>query len=242
MRKIVKLSIMELSKMFKTKGIYIGLLLAIGIATAIGIEAYFYPDMFDTSNVTAFYVVVTNIIIMVYSAKSFGDEFQLKISTQIFTSKLTREQVIIYKFISLLLLSFILVFIETVVFSVFKYILPGELTLEIVIQHMVQELFSFTVYTCVVSTFSILVSLVNFSTTSTLIASFGGFLILPNLLRLVIQKYPELEAIIQMIPFLSADELIASNQIGIMSLIILILCSITFFVMSIICIENKDLR
>ena len=106
--KFLKLSLMELKKIFKAKGVYIGILIAVMFAVAIGIQAKISPASFNSNHVFSFFSSIANLVLIVYGAKSLADEFQIKTSTQLFTSKQSRATILLVKVMSIVLLSVIL--------------------------------------------------------------------------------------------------------------------------------------
>ncbi|PRR83235.1 ABC transporter permease [Clostridium vincentii] len=242
MIKLFKLSVLELQKIFKTKGIYLGIVIAMLFSIAIGIQAKIAPESFNSKHVMSFFSTISNLVFMVYASKSLGDEFQLKTSTQLFTSKQSRVTIILSKILSIILLSLVMAIISAVIIILFKFVLKEQLTVTIVLSDLWVQIYTFAVYAFVVSTFAILVTTITLNTTSTIVTTLGAFFIAPSIIAMIIDKFPEFENELKLIPFYSADSLTAYHNVGLFGVILIIAFGIIVLISNIMLIKNMDLR
>lgn len=242
MLQVVNLSVLESRKIFKRRGIYIGLLLSILFASAIGYQAMLTPKTFNIRHVNAFFASVATIIIFIYSAKALGDEFDLKTSTQVFTSKVSRVKIVLSKLLSILVVGAILGVLNTVVSTVFKVALHDSVTLNVVLSDLWTNLYLYLIYSFVVGSFAFIISAIYLTSISGIVANFVGFMILPNVISLISSKMPSLDWITNRIPFYAADNMISSRVYGPYEIISLIVSGIIFITIAAIIVAKKDLR
>lgn len=240
--KMIKLSILELKKLFKSKGIYIGILIAIAFAVAIGLQAKAAPQSFNSKHVFSFFGSISNLVLIVFASKSLADEFQLKTSTQIFTSKRSRSEIMICKVLSIVLLSLIMAIIGSALLIGFKVFLGESMSISIALKDIWTEIYTFVAYSFVVSTFAVLVSAINFNTTSTIVTSLAAFWIAPNIISMFTSRYEKLEKIFKFIPFYSADSLTSYHNVEAMAVLSTMAFGVIFLIASVATINNKDLR
>lgn len=240
--KMIKLSILELKKLFKSKGIYIGILIAIAFAVAIGLQAKAAPQSFNSKHVFSFYGCISNLVLIVFASKSLADEFQLKTSTQIFTGKRSRVEIIVGKVLSLVLLSLIIAIIGSILLIGFKVFLGEEMSIIIAIKDIWTEIYTFVVYAFVVGSFAVLVASINFNTTSTIVTNLAAFWIAPNVINMLTSRYEKLEKVFSYIPFYSADSLTSYHNVQTMAVISIIAFGCVFLIAASITINKKDLR
>ncbi len=240
--KMIKLSFLELKKIFKNKGIYIGILIAIAFAVIIGLQAKAAPKSFNSKHVFSFYGCISNLVLIVFAAKSLADEFQLKTSTQIFTSKRSRTEIVISKVLSIVLLSLIIAVIGSIILIGFKIFLGEAMSINIALKDIWTEVYTFVVYAFVVSSFAVLVAVINLNTTSTIVMNFVAFWIAPNVISMFTSRYAKLEKIFNYIPFYSADSLTSYHNVQVMAVISIIAFGFIFLIASTITINKKDLR
>lgn len=236
------LSTLELKKIFKNKGIYIGILLSSIFAIAIGMQAKISPTSFSSKHVFSFFASIANLVVIVYASKSLGDEFQLKTSTQLFTSKQSRANILISKALSLTLLAVILGIISAAILITFKFILNEPMTLQIGLNDLWIQIFTFVIYAFVVGTFASLITTINFNTTSTLVTTLSAFWIAPNIISMLIEKFPQAANILRMLPFYSADSLTSYHSVDSIGIIVLIAFGFIVFASNIKLISKMDLR
>ena len=237
-----KLSLLELKKIFMNKGIYCGILIACAFSIAIGMQARVAPDSFNSKHVFSFFASIANLVLIVYASKSLGDEFQLKTSTQLFTSSQSRVKILAGKILSLILLAVILGIISGAILVVFKFILKEEISLMIGLRDIWTQIYTYSIYAFVIGSFSLLVTTFNFNTTSTMVTTLGVFWIAPNIISLVIDRFPQAETLLRMLPFYSADALTSYHDITITALAILIIFGAAVFVSNVKIISKVDLR
>ena len=202
MNKLLKLSILEFRKMFKTTGIYIGIMIAIAFSVAIGIQARLAPEAFNSKHVFSFFSSIANLVLIVFAAKSLGDEFQLKTSTQLFTSKQPRALILLSRVLSIVFLGLVMAAISSGILITFKLLLNEPMTFSIALKDIWIQTYTFVVYAFVISTFAVLVTTVTLNTTTTMVTTLGAFWIAPNIISMIINKYPQYEKFLNLIPFL----------------------------------------
>lgn len=242
MLQVVNLSVLESRKIFKRRGIYIGLLLSILFASAIGYQATLTPKTFNIRHVNAFFANVATILLFIYSAKALGDEFDLKTSTQVFTSKVSRLKIVISKLLSILVLGVILGIVNTVVSSVFKVALHDSLTLNVVLNDLWINLYLYLIYSFVIGSFAFIITSIYLTSISGIVGNFVGFMILPNVIALISAKVPSLDWITNRIPFYAADNMISNRVYGPYEIMSLIVSGIIFITIAAIVVAKKDLR
>ena len=240
--KFLKLSLMELKKIFKAKGVYIGILIAVMFAVAIGIQAKISPASFNSNHVFSFFSSIANLVLIVYGAKSLADEFQIKTSTQLFTSKQSRATILLVKVMSIVLLSVILSVIGAILLITFKYILSEPLTIKIALKDLWVELYTFVIYGFVVSAFGSFVTMFTLNTATSIISTIAAFFIGPNIIAMIMDRYPDLVKILEIIPFYSADCLTSYHNVGILGVLVLILFGFIMFLTNTILMSKQDLR
>lgn len=240
--KMIKLSFLELKKIFKNKGIYIGILIAIAFAVSIGLQAKAAPQSFNSKHVFSFYGCISNLVLIIFAAKSLADEFQLKTSTQIFTSKRSRTEIVVSKVLSIVLLSLIIAVIGSIILIGFKIFLGEAMSINIALKDIWTEVYTFVVYAFVVSSFAVLVAVINLNTTSTIVMNFVAFWIAPNVISMFTNRYAKLEKVFNYIPFYSADSLTSYHNVQVMAVISIIAFGFIFLIASTITINKKDLR
>lgn len=242
MLQVVNLSFLESKKIFKRRGIYIGIFLCILFASAIGYQAMLTPKNFGITHVNAFFASIATIVLFIYSAKTLGDEFDFKTSTQIFTSKVSRVKMIFAKLLSILTIGVILALANTVVSSIFKVALNQSLTLNVLINDLWVNLYIYLIYSFVVGSFTLIISSICLTSISGIIGSIGAFMLGPSVISLISSKAPSLDWITNRIPFYAADRMISSRVYGTYEVISLIVSGIIFITISCIIISKKDLR
>lgn len=236
--KFLKLSLMELKKIFKAKGVYIGILIAVMFAVAIGIQAKISPASFNSNHVFSFFSSIANLVLIVYGAKSLADEFQIKTSTQLFTSKQSRATILLVKVMSIVLLSVI----GAILLITFKYILSEPLTIKIALKDLWVELYTFVIYGFVVSAFGSFVTMFTLNTATSMISTIAAFFIGPNIIAMIMDRYPDLVKILEIIPFYSADCLTSYHNVGILGVLVLILFGFIMLLTNTILMSKQDLR
>ena len=237
-----KLALVELKKIFINKGIYIGIIIASLFSIIIGIQAKAAPESFNSKHVFSFFASIANLILIIYASKSLGDEFQLKTSTQLFTSSQSRGRILVGKMLSLIFLALILGIISAAILVPFKVILGEEMTFMIAINDVWTQIYTYVVYAFVVGSFALLVTTFNFNTTSTIVTTLAAFWIAPNIISLVIDRFPQTEKVLSMVPFCSADALTSYHSTTALTLAVLIVFGIVLFETNIKIINKIDLR
>lgn len=237
-----KLSLLELKKIFMNKGIYAGILIASMFSIIIGMQAKVAPDAFNSKHVFSFFASIANLVLIVFASKSLGDEFQLKTSTQLFTSRQSRMKILGGKILSLMFLSAILAVISGVILIAFKFILKEDISLMIAIKDMGTQLFSYGLYAFVIGSFALCVTTVNFNTTSTMVTTLSAFWIAPNIISLLIDRFPQGEKLFRLLPFYSADALTSYHDFTAVAVAILAAFGLAVFASNLKLISKIDLR
>ncbi len=242
MGKFLKMSVMELGKIFRTKGIYIGIFIAMLFSTAIGIQAKITPQTFNSTHVYSFFSSICNLVLIVYGAKSLADEFQMKTSTQLFTSKQSRTKILLIKNMSMIFLALILAVIGTVILEVFKVVLGDNISASIVLRDLWTEVYTFVLYAFVISTFASFVTILSLNTTTAIVGTLAAFFLAPNIISMMMNKFPKMIKVLEIVPFYSADSLTNYHNVGTTGIIILVFFGVAFLLANITIMNRLDLR
>lgn len=97
MKEISILTTLEYKRMFKKKGIYIGVLIATLYALAIAINALSYPAEYSSVYIHSFFSNIAALVILIYSANILSEDFKYKTANIIFTNGYSRYQVVLAK-------------------------------------------------------------------------------------------------------------------------------------------------
>lgn len=100
MKRTISITLLELVKLLEKKEFPLGLIMVLVMSGGMTYGAYAFPDSFGVQNVIAFFGNFSSILLMFLSAKSLGEEFDLKTATFVFTSRSSRIQIIIAKIVS----------------------------------------------------------------------------------------------------------------------------------------------
>lgn len=241
MKRVIDVSLLELVKVLKKAEFMYGLLGlgVLGLGMAYG--AYMYPDSFGAENVIGFYGNFAGFLIMYLSAKSLGEEFDLKTATFVFTSRSTRGKIIIAKMISLILASAIVGLCGGVIYDVSIIICREPWTMSILSLNLLKTVFDYIIYGFGLGALGILLTCVHTSTITSFVYLVILFWMFPGILDLIAHKLSFVGAAMDYMVFCLANEVIMNQNDCLKNILVFIVSGFIFMIMSVEILRKKDL-
>lgn len=243
MNKVLKLSVLELKKIFKTPIIYIALVLCITAAGMIGNVALQNPESFQVRHVQAFFCNVAEFVIFIYAAKSLGDDYRYGTTTYLFSKSIySRFQIVLSKFTSILYLSSILGILNGICTTTFNLVAKSDITASGMLQDVFRSIAIFNIYTVCVASFMILITICFSNMIPAIIIYFPVFLIFPQIADMLIVKWENIRGLVEFIPFYIASSVLIFQEIEFKKIIVLLVSGILFLFLSRVIINRVNLK
>ncbi|KZZ84921.1 ABC transporter permease [Bacillus sp. SJS] len=234
------LAVLETKKLMRKPSIYLGVILASLFSCAIAYVAFLNPESFGKRNVYAFFADIAQYVLIVFAAKSLGDEFQFKTSAILFTNRYSRMEILFSKIVSLLGLGLLMGLVSGMIGVIFLGVM-GELTALHAVLELTGVIGRYLVYTFCVGSFVLLWTVLSSHTIASLFSAIGFFFLLPAVIGMAVSKFSGLVRAVEYIPFYSASNVIhqpAWNQAEVTGLI---LSGMIFAALAVYFLNRKDL-
>lgn len=191
------------------------------------------------------FIRATEFCMLLLFSKILGSEFEYKTSKYIFTSSLTRLQVMIVKLITIVGLSLLLCFIYNLTVLVIGIFNKEEMALSQLFMDINYSVLHFLLYGLCLGTFILLISTITFSSVFSFLITYvfyGGMI--QSLILLVGEKHRNeiIRELVQNTPFYIATYGFQNQSYTNYEMVLLLVSSILTFIIACIIIEKRDLR
>ncbi|ACM60212.1 ABC-2 type transport system permease protein [Caldicellulosiruptor bescii] len=238
MKMVIRMSIAEIVKILRMRSFIVFLLLIVS-TLVIQVNNVF---RIDTKNLLLALMSITILYWLAYIACA---DYEYKTHKFLFTGKLSRSQIILYKMLSIFFLALIFNFIYFFIYTISSVIESESITIKISLKEILLSLSSFLIYFISVGSFSILVGTISLNFAITLLLSYICFNdFISNLISLLASKckIDLIRNIMKYNPFGLAIKIFYTQKFSELEFLSLILYSIISLLITIVVINKKDLR
>lgn len=241
MRNFLTIAYLESKKMTNKKIIWGGILAASLFSIAIGVQGYFHPENFGLTHVKAFFASIGSLVVYYFSSRCLGEEFDLKTSTMIFTSKVSRAKLYFAKVTSMLFIAVLMAVLTTLITASIGYLYGESEDVIGIVKLFLIMAGVYLLYVFAVGSFALFVTTLTGSSIVTLFTVVVVFSFVPSFLGVIAAKSEVLKAVMGYIPFYTANSFVNYHSGGVPAVVGLAVGGIIFLLMSILIIRNKDL-
>lgn len=202
-----------------------------------------YENMPEKTSIV--FIRATEFCMLLLFSRILGGEFEYKTSKYIFTSSLTRLQVMIVKLITIVGLSLLLCFIYNLTVLVIQIFNTEEIVLSQLLMNINYSILHFLLYGLCLGTFILLISTITFSSVFSFLITYvfyGGMI--QSLILLVGEKHRNeiIRELVQNTPFYIATYGFHNQSYTNYEMVLLLVSSILTFIIACLIIEKRDLR
>ena len=230
----------ELKKIILRPYIYIGILIASALAVGVANEVLNQSEIFSIIHVNSLFAGVAEFIIYIYAAKALGDEFQFRTSTTIFSSNISRNQLVDIKVLSIVIVAIMLAMISGIISVSTLIIGSNQVVMSQILDLLLKVFLIYTVYGFCLATYTLFLTIIAKSTLVGMVASMTSFWIGQMILDAVAIKLPSLINVIRYIPYYSASRALGFHEFNMNVILGMLLFSIIFLTLSKITLKKMD--
>ena len=241
MKKMARITMLELSKLVKKKEFFVGILLILIMGCGMTYGAYVFPNSFGVRNVIAFYGNFASILIMFLGAKSLGEEFDLRTATFVFTARSSRPMIIVSKIVSVALANVIIGLVGGILYSAALVICGQPWTLVSLLGVVGKECLIYLIYGFAIGAVALMITVIHNTTITPFIYLICLFWIMPNLLQMIGQKIKFIGKILDYVVFCIADQFLMYQDWSAKNIVVFVITGMIFAMVAIGILEKKDL-
>jgi ABC-type transport system involved in multi-copper enzyme maturation permease subunit len=231
----------ELKKTILQPYIYIGILIASALAVGVANEVINQSVVFSIIHVNSLFASIAELIICIYAAKAFGDDFQFKTSTTIFSSSTSRNQLVSIKVLSIVIMVMLLAMISGIISVSTLIIASNQVVVSQILKLLLKVLLIYMVYGFCLATYTLFLTIIARSTLVGMIASMASFWIGQMILGGIAIKFPSLMNVIRCIPYYSASRALEFHEFGEKEVLGILLFGIVFLILSKVTLRKMDI-
>ncbi|WP_061860242.1 ABC transporter permease [Priestia megaterium] len=245
MSNIVKLSRLETEYILKSKGFLFSILAVIVYTLAIMFSwdnSHGFLKQISFRIYYSFYADIAYYIVITLAALSLSKEFAFKTSRIIFTSSLSRNQILITKMISLFIVSLFIALLHQVLGNILLIIADNTRSVAISIQSAINTACIYTIFTFFVGSFAFFITTLTYSRMWTLIIVILTF-ILERQIRAIIMIFrgDTYTNFLNQTPFAIATKAFQYNTLNFSGSIILFISSAFLFGVTAFILTKKEI-
>ena len=241
MKKTIRITFLELAKILKKREFLSGLIMVLVMGGGMTYGAYAFPDSFGVHNVIAFFGNFSSILIMILAAKSLGEEFDLKTSTFVFTSRSSRLQIITAKIMSVTLAGMLIGLCGGILYDIAWIICKQPWTVSVLFGIIGKEILIYMVYGFDIGATAVMITCFLNTTITPFIYLIVLFWVMPSILQMIGQKIAALEKILDYVLFCISDEFLMYQVWSIKNIAVFIVTGIAFSIVGMTILQKKDL-
>ena len=241
MKKTIRITFLELAKILKKREFLSGLIMVLVMGGGMTYGAYAFPDSFGVHNVIAFFGNFSSILIMFLAAKSLGEEFDLKTSTFVFTSRSSRLQIITAKIMSVTLAGMLIGLCGGILYDIAWIICKQPWTVSVLFGIIGKEILIYMVYGFDIGATAVMITCFLNTTITPFIYLIVLFWVMPSILQMIGQKIAALEKILDYVLFCISDEFLMYQVWSIKNIAVFIVTGIAFSIVGMTILQKKDL-
>lgn len=241
MKKTMDITLLELVKLLKKKEFLIGMIMVLVMGGGMTYSAYAFPDSFGVHNVIAFFGNFSNILIMFLSAKSLGEEFDLKTATFVFTSRSSRIQIIVAKIMSVALVGILIGLCGGILYDAALIICKQPWTASVLLGIIGKEILIYMIYGFAIAATAVMITCFHNTTITPFIYLVVLFWIMPSVLQMIGEKIVELGKIMDYVLFCISDEFLLYQVWSVKNIVVFIVTGVVFSMIGVTALQKKDL-
>lgn len=241
MKKTISITRLELTKLLKKREFPLGLIMVLVMGGGMTYGAYMSPDSFGVHNVIAFFGNFSSILIMFLAAKSLGEEFDLKTSTFVFTSRSSRIQIITAKIISVSLANMVIGLCGGILYDIALVICKQPWTPAMLLETIGKEILIYMIYGFSIGATAVMLTCFYHTTITPFICLIVLFWVMPSILQLIGQKIAAMQKIMDYVLFCLSDQFLMYQDWSVKNIIVFISTGIAFAIIGMAVLQKKDL-
>ncbi|MDE6844894.1 MAG: hypothetical protein K2J99_03890 [Lachnospiraceae bacterium] len=241
MKKTMDITLLELVKLLKKKEFLLGMIMVLVMGGGMTYSAYAFPDSFGVQNVIAFFGNFSSILIMFLSAKSLGEEFDLKTVTFVFTSRSSRIQIIMAKIMSLALVSILIGLCGGILYDAALIICKQPWTASVLLGIIGKEILIYMIYGFGIAATAMMITCFHNTTITPFIYLIVLCWVMPSVLQMIGEKIVALEKVMDYVLFCISDEFLLYQVWGIKNIAVFIVTGVIFSMIGVTALQKKDL-
>lgn len=241
MKRTTDITVLELAKLLKKRTFLSGLLMVLVMGGGMTYGAYSYPDSFGVHNVIAFFGNFASILIMFLAAGSLGEEFDLKTVTFVFTSRGSRNQIIMAKIVSIALCGMLIGLCGGILYDIALIICKQPWTPVMLVGTIGKEMLIYLIYGFAVGATAVMLTCFLNTTITPFIYLIILFWVMPGILQLIGQKIAAMGKVMDYVPFCLSDQFLMYQDWSIKNMAVFIITGTVFSIAGMTVLQKKDL-
>lgn len=241
MKKTINITLLELAKLLKKREFLLGLIMVFLMGGGMAYGAYVFPDSFGVHNVIAFFGNFSSILIMFLAAKSLGEEFDLKTTIFVFTSRSSRIQIIAAKIVSIALANMLIGLCGGILYDIALIICKQPWTVPGLFGIIGKEILIYMIYGFAIGATAVMITCFLNTTITPFIYLIVLFWVMPGILQMLGQKIAGLKKVMDYVLFCLSDEFLMYQVWSIKNIAVFIVTGIAFSIAGMAILQKKDL-
>lgn len=241
MKKTINIAWLESAKLLKKREFLFGLILVLVMGGGMTYGAYACPDSFGVQNVIAFFGNFSSILIMFLAAKCLGEEFDLKTSTFVFTSRSSRLSIIAGKIVSISVVSMVIGLCGGILYDAALMICRQPWSAAVLAGNVGKEILIYGIYGFAVGAAAVMLTCFYNTTITPFIFLIVLFWVMPGILQLIGQKIAVLEKVMNYVLFCVSDQFLMYQDWSARNIAVFLVTGAVFSAVGMTVLQKKDL-
>lgn len=241
MKKTINIAWLESAKLLKKREFLFGLILVLVMGGGMAYGAFAYPDSFGVQNVIAFFGNFSSILIMFLAAKCLGEEFDLKTSTFVFTSRSSRLSIIAGKILSIAVVSMVIGLCGGILYDVALMICRQPWSVAVLAGNVGKEILIYGIYGFAVGAAAVMLTCFYNTTITPFIFLIVLFWVMPGILQLIGQKIAVLGKVMNYVLFCVSDQFLMYQDWSARNIAVFLVTGAVFSAVGMTVLQKKDL-